>query len=794
MARRAQRVAAEDRTDGVPPPGTRADLGLLARARRGRAVPHVLGLVAVVGAAVVVMLPSLLHGASLGPVDLLSRYGLTRRTGVVVHNSQTTDQIAEMIPWASLAWTQVHQGHLPLWNPYNALGLPLAFNWQSSVFSLPALLGYLAPLRLAYTVQVLVTLVIAGTGVYVFARVLRLCVVACVMAAVVYEIGGAFMGFLGWPIATVMAWAGWMFAASVLVVRGPRRTLAVALLAVAAASAVYAGQPDALVLLVLGLGVFVVVLLVHQARDNGSVRSVLRPLGALSVAAVAGGALAAPLLLPGVQLVSGSVFAHAPQANSALSPYDLVSLMFQGFNGLSLARAQWFSIGSSAYVGVVALVLALAGAALRRRRPEVLALTVVAVVMAALAYLPPAAALFNQLPFRARWHLGLVVLAFAVAVLAGVGTDAVMAAPRDWSTRMWLRSGFGVAGLIIALLWVLGRGHLPPAAAHLRNDSFIWPVTGVALGLVVAAALGDVHLPAWWPGRGRGAAPPRDVGPRVGAVFLAWEAAFLLAVGASVWASSGTILPSTPAVRSLQAAVGSSVVGFGTASCELPPTLGILPETNAGFAVHELSAYDPVTPRAYFRALHVATGIPLSAFCPVVSTAAEARRYGVKFVLVPHGTPGPRATVFDRAVGHEDLYLVPGAAPATLTPVQPHHALPGPDAPGTPVAVTHPDPAAWSLVTRAPGTEVLRLRLTDVPGWHATIDGRPLRMERFSDVMLEALVPAGTHTIELTYWPGTFTTGIALAAVAGAGLIVSVVVARRARRSRPGAAISRDSP
>ena len=197
--------------------GTRRDTGLR------RAGPDVFGLLLVVAAAVAVMAPAVIHGASLGPFDLLSQDGVTRQPGVLVRNGQMTDLIAEMIPWTSLAWTQVHHGQLPLWNPYNALGMPLAFNWQSAPFGIPALLGYLAPLRLAYTVQVMVTLVLAGTGVYVFGRVARLGVMACVMAGVVYELSGSFMGLLGWPIASVMAWTGWLFAAALLVVGGRHR-------------------------------------------------------------------------------------------------------------------------------------------------------------------------------------------------------------------------------------------------------------------------------------------------------------------------------------------------------------------------------------------------------------------------------------------------------------------------------------------------------------------------------------------------------------------------------------------
>ena len=51
---------------------------------------------------------------------------------------------------------------------------PLGLQLAVRCFSLPALIGYLFPLHLAYTVQIVLTLVIAGTGAYALARVLGL--------------------------------------------------------------------------------------------------------------------------------------------------------------------------------------------------------------------------------------------------------------------------------------------------------------------------------------------------------------------------------------------------------------------------------------------------------------------------------------------------------------------------------------------------------------------------------------------------------------------------------------------
>jgi hypothetical protein len=154
-----------------------------------------------------------------------------------------------------------------------------------------------------------------------------------------------------------------------------------------------------------------------------------------------------------------------------------------------------------------------------------------------------------------------------------------------------------------------------------------------------------------------------------------------------------------------------------------------------------------------------------------VTTSELGRLYGVGFVLEPPGAPGPKGAVFDERIGDERLFRIPGAAAATLTPV----GLPE-DARGVPVAVTHPDPASWNVVTRAPGARVLRLRLTDVPGWRATIDGRPLPLRPFEQIMLQADIPPGSHTIELHYWPERFSVGIALALLSALALVAAAVV------------------
>jgi uncharacterized membrane protein YfhO len=126
---------------------------------------------------------------------------------------------------------------------------------------------------------------------------------------------------------------------------------------------------------------------------------------------------------------------------------------------------------------------------------------------------------------------------------------------------------------------------------------------------------------------------------------------------------------------------------------------------------------------------------------------------------------------------------VPGAAAATLVALEKDGSLPGKFVNGAPVTVDHPTPNAWRMITHSNTDSVLRLRLTDVPGWHATIDGKQTTLHVFARTMLQVRVPPGRHVVELQYWPETFSEGIVLALGAALSLTVLLILSRiRSRR------------
>lgn len=764
----------------APVPAAPRRTGLFGRAW----LSDVIGVVWVLGAGVVAVAPLLHGGVFFGPFDQLARSGLTATGGSHTHYTQSEDLILQFAPWSTLAWHQVHAGHLPLWNPYNVLGMPLAFNWQSAVFSPPNLVSYLFPVQYAYTAIVVTKLVVAGTGVYVLCRVLGLRSLAATFGATSFELCGPMLERYGWAMTGVTMWLGWLVAFIVLALRGrsPRRNGA--LLAVTVAMMFTGGHPESMVVVAVCLVVFLAVMVVQGG--TGSKRADWRPLVRLGVAGVAGAALAAPLLLPGWQLASQSA-RRGGTGEGSLPLGRLANVFVSGLQGQNVAAV--------AYVGAVALALAAAVLWVRRRERDVIAFAAVAVVAALLTFTPLYSAL-DVIPGGrlVTWNRTVMVLAFAVSVLGAAGLQALEDTERFRSAARVAAAALVLSGLVLVLVVVFR--HAPSAYIHQHLAGLVaaFATTVGALIVVLALrALGSGATPRWR--------------ARAGAGLLAAETAFLLAAAVPSWQTGDRFFPETPAVHELRQAIGGATVGVGdcrSIGFAAPATvnLGISADANAAYAVHEFSVYDVMVPRAYGASWHQVSGHPLSSvnfsllgiFCPAITTVEEAQLYGVQYLLEPSGTAGPDGTRFVRSLGDEDLYAVPDSWAATavaLDPGTPVRSVPD-DATGSPVAVSHPGPASWRLRVDAAAPELLRLRVTGVPGWHATIGGRPLALERWAHgAMLEAKVPPGHWVVELSYWPTAFSAGIVVALVTLAVLVGTGVAGiagswRRRRRRAAG--------
>ncbi|HUY05767.1 MAG TPA: YfhO family protein [Acidimicrobiales bacterium] len=737
----------------------------------------------------VYLAPALMHGLSLGPFDLLSQYGLTYQPGVPVHNIVGSDEIQALIPWQTLDWLQIHSGHLPLWNSDSLLGMPLAFNMQSSPFSLSVAIGYLFPLHLAHSATVIARMLIASFGMYVFCRTMRLSIFAATMSATIYELCGGFSIWLGSNISDEWSWTGWVFAASVCIMKGTHRARYIVLMTIVLALAFYAGEPQISTVLLTGLAIFVVVTQTKRYRlgdVKGARTCVLDQAGAVLVAF----GLAAPLYLPALQLAPGSVRAVYPPI-SGLPLYDITHFLFATYNGSPITGSQVIGPDnlyvSMLYVGVIGAVLALVGIMGAWRRPEVGALGAIGVLVFLAVFFHPIIALLARIPYAktSRILVATVLLEFVIAVLAGFGAQALVGV-RTGNRVFWhFGVGISLVGavlIILALRLVMAASHLSLAAQATRWHSFIWPTAQLCACVTVLVMVAkdrssqSNHAVNWY---------------GVGLLLLV-EAGFLVGVGNSIWSSSDVFFAPTKAVSEYKRDVGSSLVAMGSCpSVNAFSGLGIMPNANIAYGVDQLSAYDPLISRAYYASYAAAadSSAPIASpgvFCPGITTMALAREYGVSFVLEPPGRPGPIGMKYVATLAGEGLYRVPDSGRATLSPIG---RSPREPSPARVIAVTSPNPTTWRLSVKSAAPSVLQLRLTDVPGWNATIDGQPLRLEVWDGVMLQARVPTGPHVIELHYWPRALSLGLIWAALSVVGLM-GLLLIKWAGKQRDSTALS----
>jgi hypothetical protein len=92
------------------------------------------------------------------------------------------------------------------------------------------------------------------------------------------------------------------------------------------------------------------------------------------------------------------------------------------------------------------------------------------------------------------------------------------------------------------------------------------------------------------------------------------------------------------------------------------------------------------------------------------------------------------------------------------------------------------DTASFRLHARAPRYLVI----SEVwhPGWQARLDGQPLEIYKTNIALMGAFIPAGDHTLELTFRPLLWRTSLGISAIALVAVLAAGLIAIRSRSER----------
>jgi hypothetical protein len=724
--------------------------------------------------------------------------------------------------WEATEWRSA--GSLPLWNPMIMGGLPfIAVVTHGEILYPTALLRAFLPVHVVMNLAFFIHYILAGYFTYLFLRRLAVSWTGAVTGALAYQLSGILISLVqpGHPGKLFVSALLPLTLLALVVALRERRVWGYPLLAVAVGLCLLSPHVQATYYLLIAAALFAVYLTFGETSTE-PMRPRLTRLGVTLAAVIAGFGIAAPQILPFLEYIPHSPRATAYSVGYAGStsygiPWDHVPEFFlAGFTGAP--EAYWGSNPlkhHSEYLGLPVIALAILGFGDRRRR--------LVWWMGGIGLLFLLIALGGATPFYHLWWAvmpmvkktrapGMVffVVAFCTAMFAAFGVTRLEREGQGlWRhVRAWLIAAGAIA--VLGVVGAFGRFALaiaPPervadAAAH--GDA-------IRLAAVVGAIMfAAIALLIW--GRLLGKVPA-----------LAFAVGLPLMVGVDLWRDGRRFWTYSPPPhqglyrtddvieRLKQAPKPLRVFNLNVYPQNVLMAHGI-PQV-LGYQGNELRYYDELLGgRNVWQYLLTSPRLWELLAVRYVVLPDTAGLPGYHLALGPVSTAaGTRAFVYEADTVPPYARVVPGAAKVdagAIPPTLSDPRLPGydrvvffaSDAPINPLPLQDwPPPSSSTARVTAWAAGKMTIALDPPPrdssyvlvaenwyvDWRATVDGRPAPVLRGDHALITVPVPAGTRTVELSYYSRTFARGKLIALVTLivvlAGLVVPPVLARKRR-------------
>ncbi len=721
------------------------------------------------------------------------------------------DLASFLFPTYRFAAARLAAGDLPLWNPHLYGGAPFLADMQTGLFYPPNLLLFrLAPDFSYKAMEGLVVLhvFLAGLFMYLCLRYLepeaagwRMSRPAALLGAAAYMFSDLFIVHFG--NLNLVAVAAWLPLVFFLFWRAPRAQSVGWALGAGAALGLSTLAGHLQISLYLGLTLTVLALFFAA----GSARP-LRPLALLVVTAAVAVGLAAMVLLPAFEYARLSPRAELPYRDAArysLIPGLLGEMVVPALFSSREPGLYWgvWDRVAAGYLGILPLILAGLAVLLRRGKP-VRALFTLAVVAFLLAL--GGESVFHGWAYRLLPGFGQIraparlvfVLDFALAALAALALERLLhplrrrerrALDDAWRGLLW----FGGGAALIGGAWA----YLVVYQAADGDPTVFWRVSQATSGVIFALLMLAAAL-AWLHARRTGRLKRRAW------AWLAVALVFVDLATVGAYADLGHEPPTRGyehplALQYLRSAPGFFRIDSRTDAADVwQPDLALL----AG--LYDVNGVDNPLVVAdvarYWEGLGGRSG-PLYDFLGVRYLIAgkgvelDWERFSLAFEADPavniywHKTALPRAFVVRRTIVVADQEAAwtrihqADFDPATSVVLEGGPRL---DGPAEPVAaqVTRYEPDELEIEVEIPAAGVLVLSDPFYPGWQAAVDGQPVEMLRANYAFRAVALPAGSHTVTMTFRPATWRTGLVLSGLTAAVVLLGGGIALARQRDR----------
>lgn len=630
------------------------------------------------------------------------------------------DGVAQFYPWRLFAARELRAGRLALWNPHQFCGYPFAANGQSAIFYPPNWLLALVDVRWGMGLLAALHVFMAAGLTFAYARCIGLSAPAAAFGGIAFAWGGFMTGWLELPtLVNTATWLPGAFLGVALIFA--RSRWGAPILATSLGLSLLAGHFQIAAYVWVATALYAALRALWEAVNHRAWHP-----GALVTGLMLGGLLGTAQALPTLELIAnsprggGSVSAGGFefQRQRALQPTELGLLLRPNLFGNPahgdhlLVRYGIPYAEHCGFVGIVTVLLALAGLAVARSRHYAFFLLLGALALNAAMLGPVARVMYFGIPklgLAGSFTRILSVYTFAVALAGAVGLDALM----RWLTR-----------------------RAPHRRLRVRPSALL-----ATMALVVLVY-----------------------------ELLPWAYDYLPKT------QRANVYPVTPTIRRLVATEGRVLAvtpRAGWSMTRTPPAL-LPPNAATVYAYDSVSGYDSLFPRSQREFLAAAEGAdpaPLANGNLMLPEAVESRAYALAGVAaiatMPYEEVG-RGVVVDAVAGLPRAFTVAegegrptDGAPGQVIPARYRRASPGIIAVSGVIA-TGPDP-------------MLVVTETFYPRWNAYVNGERRAVVPSAGPFCGVPLRGGDETVRLVFEPAAVHIGIfaALLGLAGlSGLIV----------------------
>lgn len=394
--------------------------------------------------------PSFFQGRFLAPVDTTH------------YVAPYLDITTQMLPWWKLSGELIKSGHLPFWNIFSGLGLPLIANMQSAIFFPLTWLFYIFSIKFALAAYAFLKLLMMGMFTYLYLRELKLKFSSSLLGAILFAFCNANVIWFLWPLTSVIL----ILPLSFFIVERYFNTnnVKTALwLAPITALGLFAGHPQTFFYIfcaVYGYTIF-------KSFSSGlSIRQGIYKLTTLSGIYLLGLIISAMAVLPFLEYLKLSANLNY-RAGFTENPFYLQPIMFlanlipdfygnTGVKNFSYLLVPNYGELALGYIGISGLILTIFSLT-KKAKKQIWFFVIVALLCAALVYHAPIIYwLINKLPgFNLNYNNRLLYLwAFCASVLAAFGLENML----DGKTsRKRFNRTFAAFAMFSVLLIIVNR-------------------------------------------------------------------------------------------------------------------------------------------------------------------------------------------------------------------------------------------------------------------------------------------------------------------------------------------------